>query len=208
MAALVAEARARRWLSTNPDSVDGLPSLHLNLVSGGEEAAAVATLGGCVADMVDALRPHLYDDLLPAVRALTGRPGAEIADVFLRSYGAAAADDAGDEDAAAEDAPASRLGLSAHYDVTACATCVIALDATAAAGRSGLYVVPAPPPPEEEEGEGRAAPAAAAARAAAPPSTPRDAGSSPWPPATASCTRATSSTGWTWTRPPGGRGRR
>ena len=36
---LVDDMERRGWLSTNPDSVDGLPSLHLNLVSGGRRSS-------------------------------------------------------------------------------------------------------------------------------------------------------------------------
>lgn len=41
-----------------------------------------------------------------------------------------------------DDASSTRYGLSAHYDVTADATCVMALDST---GRNGLYTIPSTP---------------------------------------------------------------
>lgn len=138
-------------LSTNPDSVDGLPSLHLNLVSNGQ---AVLVAGNkddddnndqdeisqqrlqlfqqCLTDLLDLVRPHIYDRLLPAVRQQLNDDSIQVGDVFLRQYGT---------DTGVDDDQPGRRGLSAHFDVSARATSVIALDATAATGRNGLYTI-------------------------------------------------------------------
>ncbi|KAL7523510.1 hypothetical protein ACHAWF_000549, partial [Thalassiosira exigua] len=91
----------------------------------------------CITDMVDVLRPHLHDSLLPAVRTMTNSSTVEISDVFIRHYGAT-----GDAECGNEGSAATRNGLSAHYDVIAFATCVIALDSTSSLGRNGLYAAP------------------------------------------------------------------
>ncbi|KAL9180859.1 hypothetical protein ACHAXT_011312 [Thalassiosira profunda] len=141
---IVNEIKARKWLSDNPDSVDGLPSLHLNLITNGkplfersddDDDESEVTFSRCISDMVDILRPYLYDDLLPEVRKLTNSSAVEISDVFIRNYGRV--DD--------RDEGAARYGLSAHYDVTAATTSVIAMDDTAAAGTQGLYTIPPSP---------------------------------------------------------------
>lgn len=138
---VVDEIKSRKFLSMNPDSVDGLPSLHLNLISNGkpmfDEADIVNdsdstedTFSQCISKMVDILHPHLYDDLLPSVRKLTNSSTIEISDVFIRNYGKMD-----------EDESNNRYGLSSHYDVTAYATFVITLDSTACTGRNGLYSI-------------------------------------------------------------------
>ena len=139
---IVEEIKSRQWLSTNPDSVDGLPSLHLNLITDGKPLFDEAdhndgdaiTFALCISKMVSVLRPHLYGHLLPSVRELTNSSTVEISDVFIRNYGKM-------EHLADQDDSATRYGLSAHYDVTASSTCVVTLDSSAATGRNGLYTI-------------------------------------------------------------------
>ena len=151
--AIMEEIKSRKWLSTNPDSVDGLPSLHLNLITNGVPLFQEGekddgkfdkeiTFSSCISRMTDILRPHLYDVLLPAVREMTNRQNVEILDVFIRNYGKMDMGDNNEESDAEDDKRKIRFGLSPHYDVTAYATCVMALDSTAANGKSGLYIIP------------------------------------------------------------------
>ncbi len=148
---IVEEIKRRNWLSTNPDSVDGLPSLHLNIVSNGSplfdeddgnDDKEEITFARCISNMSRILRPCLYDELLPAVRKMTNSPTVSISDVFIRNYGKM---ECGHDDGSCDDEGSnkSRYGLSPHYDVTAYATCVMALDSTAVSGKSGLYTIPA-----------------------------------------------------------------
>ena len=189
---IVGRVKSRNWLSANPDSVDGLPSLHLNLIAGGRsmfeydhpdpdpddedypgEGDVISDEGGmsfprCISRMTNILRPYLYDTLLPAIREISNSHTVEISDVFLRNYGKKEevgrrpflrddddddiynsddGDGVGDDDddggeSVASAAAAARFVLSPHYDVTAYATCVIALDSTASTGRNGLYIMP------------------------------------------------------------------
>ena len=144
--------KSKQWLSTNPDSVDGLPSLHLNLISNGKPLFEIETDKGtdelstfpqCINSLVRVLRPHLYENLLPAARRVLNSPTVEISDVFIRSYGVQPGqqeNNSGDEDDDGESK--TRFGLSPHFDVTAYATCVLALDAVASSGKQGLYTIP------------------------------------------------------------------
>jgi len=151
--------RKNQWLSTNPDSVDGLPSLHLNLISDGKPLFDTMmcsneddynkdeiTFEKCIHQMTSILRPHLYEKLLPAVRELSKSNSVQILDVFIRNYGNMDAGDDHQLDNSAnveqEVESKTRYTLSPHYDITAFATCVMALDSTAATGRSGLYTIP------------------------------------------------------------------
>lgn len=138
---VVDQIRRNGWLSTNPDSVDGLPSLHLNIISSGrrmfddgqvKRSGGKTTLATCVNELADLLEPHLCDTLLPRIKAMTNSSTVEISDVFIRSYGASKS---------GRGSEVTRYGLSAHYDVTAATTCVIALDDIASSGRNGLYTV-------------------------------------------------------------------
>ena len=138
---IVDQIRRNGWLSTNPDSVDGLPSLHLNIISSGKRmfeddqakrSGGKTTLATCVNELADLIEGSLRDTLLPRVKEMTNSSTVEISDVFIRSYGASKSGKGSEE---------TRYGLSAHYDVTAAATCVIALDDTASSGRNGLYTV-------------------------------------------------------------------
>lgn len=154
------------WLSTNPDSVDGLPSLHLNLITGGiplfetdikkEVLSSKEDLSfeSAISYLTTLLRPYLYDQLLPVVKELSGSNTVEISDVFLRNYGSNVQPISYDDNFINNDDPNSntlnnsRFGLSPHYDVFSSATCVIALDSTASSGRNGLYTIYC----EEEDG--------------------------------------------------------
>mmetsp|Transcript_26259 Transcript_26259/g.75821 ORF Transcript_26259/g.75821 Transcript_26259/m.75821 type:complete len:777 (+) Transcript_26259:84-2414(+) len=134
------------WLATNLDSVDNLPSLHLNLVSGGEpifpmmdenvaydadnEDDRAITFEGSIGRLWRLVKPHLEDKLLPRVCSAMGSSMVQISDVFIRRYG---------EDVQPDHAAATRYGISAHFDVTASTTSVVALDDVAAEGKSGLY---------------------------------------------------------------------
>jgi hypothetical protein len=121
------------WLSTNPDSVDGLPSLHLNLVSNGTPLFPEAGDGEVddfesgIQKLLSIVEPHIYNELLPTVQELMNSTDIVVSDVFLRRYG---------EDIAGG---ATRQGISAHYDVFSAVTAVIAMDDVAAKGDNGLY---------------------------------------------------------------------
>lgn len=130
----VAEMEHQGWLSTNPDSVDGLPSLHLNLVSQGkpkcgEDPAATHDpsddfhLG--TQQLLKLVETPIYQDLLPKVQRLVNDPNLVVSEVFLRRYN----QDIG------------RSGISAHFDVYSKVTAVIAMDDVSADGRNGLYTV-------------------------------------------------------------------
>jgi len=133
---IMADIEAKGWLSTNLDSVDNLPSLHLNLVSGGEpifrgngDDASTTTFEGSVMALWLLVKPYLENKLLPRVREIMGSPTVELSEVFIRRYG---------EDIQPDHDTATRYGISAHFDITASTTSVIALDDVAAEGKSGL----------------------------------------------------------------------
>jgi hypothetical protein len=127
------------WLSTNPDSVDGLPSLHLNLVSNGKPLFPVDgdtednlddeghLFEGALRQLYRVVQPYVYETLLPAVNQMLDSTGIKVSDIFLRRYG--------------QDffQGISRSAISAHYDVFSRATAVVALDDVAADGRNGLF---------------------------------------------------------------------
>ena len=121
------------WMSTNPDSVDGLPSLHLNLVSNGVPKVPLDTteeLDGFqlgTQRLIEIVQPHIYDKLLPKVNKLLNTTSIRVSEIFLRRYG---------QDICGN---VTRNGISAHYDVYSRITSVIALDDTAAEGRNGLF---------------------------------------------------------------------
>jgi hypothetical protein len=121
------------WLSTNPDSVDGLPSLHLNLVSNGAPRVPPDTTEGLndfqlgTQLLIKIVQPHIYNKLLPEVNKLLNTTCIRVSDIFLRRYGQGICGNV------------TRNGISAHYDVFSRVTSVIALDDTAADGRNGLF---------------------------------------------------------------------
>lgn len=111
-------------LHTNLDSVDSLPSLHVNLVVNGEPPIAgnASDLQENMQAMFSLVKAPLYEELLPRVQELVGRE-VYIDEVFIRRYG----DDVG------------RTSISAHFDALSIATAVVALDDSAAEGSNGLY---------------------------------------------------------------------
>ena len=117
------------WLSQNADSVDGLPSFHLNLVSGGRPVASNAEddFQAALVELLELVGPPIYNQLLPYVREQLGSQDIQVDDIFIRRYGLDVVDGL------------SRNGISAHYDVFSRVTSVIALDDTASEGRQGLY---------------------------------------------------------------------
>ncbi|KAL7488711.1 hypothetical protein ACHAW6_014304 [Cyclotella cf. meneghiniana] len=151
---IVDEIKAEKLLSTNLDSVDGLPSLHLNMISNGmplfdaaepscdgEKEQVLTSFAQYICKLTEILRPHLYDNLLPSVRRLFNSSTVEISDVFVRNYGVL--DDLHDNNNDNNNhEPKARFTLSPHYDITAYSTCVIALDSTSSTGKNGLYTIP------------------------------------------------------------------
>jgi hypothetical protein len=131
----VLDLQEKGWLSTNLDSVDGLPSFHLNLVSGGEPIVDMtldATVDDddfeiCIRDLIRLVTPYIYGTLLPQVHELMNTTTIRISDVFIRRYGEEMIDGK------------SRNGISAHYDVYSKVTSVIALDDVSKDGTNGLY---------------------------------------------------------------------
>jgi hypothetical protein len=117
------------------DSVDGLPSFHINLVIEGkplfQDNSHIDENDEGFRDGIHALhqlvQPHLYDVLLPQVNKLLNTTNIRISDEFLRRYGTDLLDGK------------SRHGISAHYDVFSRVTSVIALVDTTSDGRNGLY---------------------------------------------------------------------
>jgi hypothetical protein len=131
----LAHMESQGWWSQNPDSVDGLPSLHLNLISGGKPMISdqkrkhnnLDDFEQGIDTLTNLIKGPIYDTLLPQVHALLGDDSIEVSDVFVRRYGQDVVEGA------------TRQGISAHYDVFSRATSVIALDDTAAQGTNGLY---------------------------------------------------------------------
>lgn len=121
------------WISTNPDSVDSLPSFHLNLISDGNpivqslENSSNTDFDGALAGLTKIIEPYVREKLLPRVQELMNSTTISISDVFLRRYG---------DDVVKG---VSRHGISSHYDVYSHVTCVIALDDVAREGTDGLY---------------------------------------------------------------------
>jgi len=125
------------WLyTTNPDSVDGLPSFHVNLVSHGKPAfpstettESPTTFQKGLQNLLGIVQPYIYKELLPEVQNFLNNStnNIRISDIFFRRYG----QDIG--------GGVTRNGISAHYDVFSRVTAVIALDDVAADGRNGLY---------------------------------------------------------------------
>ena len=113
----VAEMEREGSYNTEPDSVDGVPSLHLNLVVRGKLVVDPACQ-----DVFSLVEPFIFESLLPHVQEKMGN--VVVNEVFLRRYG-------GD---------VGRCSISAHFDVLSVATAVIALDDAAADGRNGLYM--------------------------------------------------------------------
>ena len=130
------------WMSTNPDSVDGLPSLHLNLVSDGkplfaspsDQESDQTSFEAQIHNLYELVRPFVYDTLLPEADRLLrskskSRRKLRVSDVFLRRYG---------EDICGS---VTRNGISIHYDVYSRITAVVALDEVASKGTNGLFTL-------------------------------------------------------------------
>jgi hypothetical protein len=119
---------------TNPDSVDGLPSYHLNLVNNGQPSGEgidnADYFNLYLQDLLGLVGPYIYDELLPTVNQMLNSSSIRVADIFLRRYG---------QDLTVIEGRASRNGITAHYDVFSLATAVIALDNVAAQGTNGLF---------------------------------------------------------------------
>merc|ERR1740124_87704 len=90
----VREMECNNWLSTDPDSVDGLPSCHLSLVSAGRqpifstdasEEPSGFHLG--VKKLLDLVQPQINGILLPEIRGLLNSTSIAISDIFIRRYG-------------------------------------------------------------------------------------------------------------------------
>ncbi|KAG7370798.1 hypothetical protein IV203_019368 [Nitzschia inconspicua] len=139
----VQRMESNEWLSQNPDSVDGLPSLHLNLVSNGEPLFPIEkNIGGQepkehefrlgIQQLYNIVHPFVYNLLLPEAKkmlqksAKSSATSLRVSDVFLRRYGQ-------------NICGRNRNGISAHYDVFSRVTAVVALDDVAADGRNGLF---------------------------------------------------------------------
>ena len=135
---------AQNYLSMNKDSVDNLPSLHLNLVSHGKpmfDDDDPSSFGSQLYRLYKIVRPYVYNTLLPAVNRLlnennnnvnastTKRKNLRVSDIFLRRYG---------EDICGN---VTRNGISVHYDVFSRITAVVALDDVASKGDNGLFTL-------------------------------------------------------------------
>ncbi|CAJ1959139.1 unnamed protein product [Cylindrotheca closterium] len=149
------------WWSTNPDSVDGLPSFHLNLVSDGKplfpirdgtedsvEEDSARDFERGVQQLLQLVHPVIYQDLLPTLQkewlaSSNKSTSIQVSDIFVRRYGRDL------EDACIQ----ARQGISAHYDVYSKVTAVVALDDIAAEGTNGLYTTYSSPevPHQSEE---------------------------------------------------------
>ena len=135
---IMIQIKQNGWLSTNPDSVDSLPSLHLNIISDGHlifQSEDENEYPKLIRQMHTLLEPYLIDTLLPQAQQKLADENIQISDVFIRSYGQNVIPDNDDE------CGSTRFGLSEHYDITAAATCVMALDDVASHGTSGLYTI-------------------------------------------------------------------
>jgi hypothetical protein len=109
------------------ESVNGLPSYHVSLVSKGENVVERGTITASVLSLVE---PYIDHVLLPKVQKAMNSTSLVVSDIFLRKYGSSAS----------ADIP-GRNKLTAHYDVFNYATAVIALGETASDGKNGHYAV-------------------------------------------------------------------
>ena len=111
-------AARNTMMEATGDTVDGSPTYHAHIMEDGTPVgdAAVASLA----------QPLIDEQIVPYVRELTGCPEAVVSDALIRRY-----------------VPGERLGLSAHFDVSAFATAILPLsDPADYAG--GLYLQPEP----------------------------------------------------------------
>ena len=117
------------WISTNEDSVDGLPSLHANLISNGKPIYSEdpSDFQVSLQTLFHIVKPYIYNELLSDVRRKLNSTSLEVSDVFFRRYGKSICGNF------------TRNSISSHYDVLSRATAVIALDSTASDGKNGLF---------------------------------------------------------------------
>lgn len=146
--AVLGNIKQNGWLSTNLDSVDGLPSLHINLVSDGKPLFSTSsidteqdTFEDNIRQLQAVLHPYLYETLLPRAQKLTNSTTLKISDVFIRNYGENVQPDAVENTEEEFSNSNSRFGISAHYDIYSSLTSVIALDNVASKGDAGLFTV-------------------------------------------------------------------
>ena len=132
---IVSKLQEHDLLSVNPDSVDGKPSLHLNLVTNGQDIVIEESneLKDAIQDLNSRIISKVYNELLPEARIRMGCDNLKIGEIFLRRYNSDAIDD--------DNIRCGRSGISAHYDVYSKVTAVIALDDIAKDGQNGLYVM-------------------------------------------------------------------
>jgi hypothetical protein len=158
---LVQYMEKQKWMSTNPDSVDGLPSLHLNLVSQGRSIFDddddddktndskidetidndESSFGSHIYQLYNLVRPYVYENLLPTVDRLlndnnnnsnNGSKNNKKLRVSDIFLRRYGQDICGDM---------TRNGISIHYDVFSRITAVIALDDVASNGDNGLFTL-------------------------------------------------------------------
>ena len=146
--------------STEPDSVDGVPSVHLSLMSNGRYIKTSSTLSDAYdsresdkllhnpSEELDILlTPILQEQLLPAAKRFMKSTTLQISDVFIRRYGEQEIESFPDETAfdrtssKAKDESNIRYSIPAHFDVFSAATAVVALDDAAQFGDAGLYTL-------------------------------------------------------------------
>ena len=117
VSAVLRAATRRLEFDETPDTVDAEATYLCRVISDGEAVDA---------EMEAALAPLLEERLLPFVRARFGCSTACVADVLIRRY-----------------LPSERRSLSAHFDVSAFATCIVPLS-EAHEYEGGLYVQAVP----------------------------------------------------------------
>ena len=136
---IVSNFQDQNMLSANPDSVDGKPSLHLNLVTKGHKVTIdddtdSKDFQSAIEELAHQIMPKIYNELLEDVRKRLKSDNIQVGDIFLRRYNSDVAD--GDNNMTC-----GRSGISAHFDVHSKVTSVIALDDIAKYGQNGLYIV-------------------------------------------------------------------
>jgi hypothetical protein len=157
----------QKWMSTNPDSVDGLPSLHLNLLSQGKPLLDndnnndddktkdnkndetidndESSFGSHIYKLYNLVRPYVYENLLPTVdRLLNDKNNNNNTNTINYSSKNNKKLRVSDiflrrygQDICGD---MTRNGISIHYDVFSRITAVIALDDVASNGDNGLLL--------------------------------------------------------------------
>ena len=167
---LVQYMEKQKWMSTNPDSVDGLPSLHLNLVSQGKPLFDnddnnddnndrtkdkktdetidndESSFGSHIYKLYNLVRPYVYENLLPTVDRLLNDKNNNNDTNTINN------DSKNNKKLRVSDiflrrygqdicGDMTRNGISIHYDVFSRITAVIALDDVASNGDNGLFTL-------------------------------------------------------------------